>query len=90
MIVSIGLLHRTKYVSVSFNFPRVVYEGLKCEYETEGLANEEDVQYYFRVAAVNDVGIGPYCVSVCYTKEKACELYMGIHERKLEIQFKMV
>ena len=55
-----------------------MYEGLKCEYETEGLANEEDVQYYFRVAAVNDVGIGPYSVSVCYTKEKACELYIGL------------
>ena len=54
---------------------RVVYEGPGCEYEADRMASEEDVQYYFRVAAVNDVGIGPYSVSVCYTKEKACELH---------------
>ena len=53
---------------------RVVYEGSQCEYNAEGTTIEEDVFYYFRVAAVNDVGIGPYSVSVSYTKRKACEL----------------
>ena len=53
---------------------RVVYEGPQCEYDANGVAVEEDVVYYFRVAAVNDVGIGPYSVSVGYTKRKACEL----------------
>ena len=34
---------------------------------------EEDILYYFRVAAVNDVGIGPYSRSTAYTQRKACE-----------------
>ena len=52
---------------------RVVYEGPQIEYDADGVATEEDVIFYFRVAAVNAVGIGPYSVSVSYTKKKACE-----------------
>ena len=34
---------------------------------------EDDAVCYFRVAAVNDVGIGPYSRSVSYTQRRACE-----------------
>ena len=50
-----------------------MYEGPQIEYDADGVATEEDVIYYFRVGAVNDVGIGPYSVSVSHTKKKACE-----------------
>ena len=52
---------------------RVVYEGANCEYVADEFVVEEDILYYFRVAAVNDVGIGPYSISVSYTKRKACK-----------------
>jgi hypothetical protein len=54
---------------------RVVYEGPKCEYVAEGFVVEEDILYYFRVAAVNDVGIGPYSTSTAYTQRKASFLW---------------
>ena len=56
---------------------RVVYEGPKCEYVAEGFVVEEDILYYFRVAAVNDVGIGPYSTSTAYTQRKACEYILS-------------
>ena len=51
----------------------MVYEGPQIEYDADGVATDEDVIYYFRVVAVNAVGIGPYSVSVSCTKKKACE-----------------
>ena len=58
---------------------RVVYEGIKCEYVADGFIVEEYVLYYFRVAAVNDVGIGPYSLSVSYTQRKACKTISHSH-----------
>jgi hypothetical protein len=54
---------------------RVVYEGPQCEYVADGFAVEEDLLYYFRVAAVNDVGIGPYSISVSFTQRRASFLW---------------
>ena len=56
---------------------RVVYEGAKCEYVADEFVVEEDILYYFRVAAVNDVGIGPYSMSISYTKRKACKFWIS-------------
>ena len=70
------------YINVCYYFlpsTRVVYEGIKCEYVADGFIVEEDVLYYFRVAAVNDVGIGPYSLSVSYTQRKACKTISYLH-----------
>ena len=48
---------------------RVVYEGHQIEYDADGVATDKDVIYYFRVAAVNAVGIAIQCLSQLYQEE---------------------
>lgn len=52
---------------------RVVYEGQALECVLDGCTTEEDVVHAFRVAAMNKVGRGPYCMPVTFTQRKACE-----------------
>ncbi len=53
---------------------RTVYEGCATECVVEGFPTKEDTVHKFRVAAVSDVGVGPYCTPVTHTQRKACEL----------------
>ena len=57
---------------------RTVYEGKSTECLVEGCATEEDVVHKFRVAAVNDVGLGPYSMPVTYTQRKASEFSITV------------
>lgn len=52
---------------------RVVYEGQVLECVLDGCTTEEDVVHSFRVAAMNEVGRGPYSMPVTFTQRKACE-----------------
>ena len=52
---------------------RVVYEGQALECVLDSCTTEEDVVHTFRVAAVNEVGRGPYSMPVTFTQRKACE-----------------
>lgn len=51
---------------------RSIYEGPACEYVLEDFELNEDTVHSFRVAAVNDIGRGPYNEPVNLTKTKAC------------------
>lgn len=51
---------------------RSIYEGPACEYMLEDFEVNEDTVHSFRVAAVNDIGRGPYNAPVNLTKTKAC------------------
>ena len=53
--------------------PRVVYEGQALECVLDGCTTEEDVVHTFRVAAMNEVGRGPYSMPVTFTQRKACK-----------------
>lgn len=53
--------------------PRVVYEGQALECVLDGCTTEEDIVHTFRVAAMNEVGRGPYSMPVTFTQRKACE-----------------
>ncbi len=52
---------------------RSIYEGNLCEFVLEDFIINEDTVHTFRVAAVSDVGQGPYCMPVNLTKTKACK-----------------
>ena len=51
---------------------RTIYEGSKCLYLLKDCQSTEECVHIFRVAAVNDVGKGPYSLPVSLAKTKAC------------------
>ena len=59
-------------LSLLSSFPRVIHEGQSVECVVEGCGTGEDTVHRFRVAAVNDVGMGPYSLPVAFTQRKAC------------------
>lgn len=48
----------------------------------DGCTTEEDVVHTFRVAAMNEVGRGPYSMPITYTQRKACEFKVQCVNRK--------
>ena len=66
-----GILH-VRMILIVF-VSRVVYEGQALECVLDGCTTEEDVVHSFRVAAMNEVGRGPYSMPVTFTQRKACE-----------------
>lgn len=56
----------------TFCMCRNIHEGKSCEYVLQNFQTSEDSVHTFRVAAVNDVGKGPYSMPVCLTKTEAC------------------
>ena len=46
----------------------------------DGCTTEEDIVHTFRVAAMNEVGRGPYSMPVTFTQKKACEFKEDMQE----------